>query len=425
VTDALARRRVRVIKQLIEGAAGRHDSNSVAGRLHAVFPHLAPSSNDRWTDDELVVERRDVDPNASILGVGIGSARLGGTRLHRLWFDDPESDPALAASEAWRLATSDWTWGQAESRLLDGGRFGFVGTPGHPKGIMYEAETQGFTVYSFPAPGLPAHEYEKPNTAVADWPERWNAAKLAKERTRYPARRYAQLVHLKAYSEHDRFFSADSVTIIGDLGDRYTMLDSLPRSAHKGHELVIAGLDPSSGEGADDTAIIVTLLGNAVDHTLHLRRGKWGLIEIVRNIITVQRAYDVDGWAVESIAIQKWLKQALRSPEIMTALGLTPEEAIAVRILPTTTKPADKVDPQMIQGMALDFEAGKRAIQRTREGLILLDEILCWTPKDHTGDYLSALWQQEQIKRRMRRTAPRATRDTALNAATPETVRAA
>src|SRR5262245_5700154 len=109
-TDALARRRVRTLKDLIESAQTEKSRDKVGYRLREVFPKLKPGH--RWNDDEFQVARTEIDPNSSVIGGGTGSGAFGGTRLHDLIFDDPESDPLRVMSEAERSNVSDWTWGQ-------------------------------------------------------------------------------------------------------------------------------------------------------------------------------------------------------------------------------------------------------------------------------------------------------------------------
>lgn len=431
VTDDLADPRIITLRTYIEQAeADRGNLETIGGRLAAVWPNLRRERRDarasKWTDSEFRIEGAPLGPDSSVVGGGIASKRFGGKRFGFLGFDDPESEPELVESEAWRKKADRWIWGQASGRVERvTGRFfmwgtpGYpVGSPGHPGGPMAEAERMGFVTYRFPGPGLPADEYQRPRTMMAHDPVRWGPAELAEERQKYPAKRHEQLVWLRPFTSSDRFFSPDSVDLSRGLGNQYPMLPGLARSERGGDRLVLGGIDHASGEGGDYTAFSLSLYGGAVDQTLHLRRGHWQIVEALRNLLACQRAYDVDAWASEGNAVQKWFRQAARSPEIMAALGTTPDELRRIRVLDTKTGSMDKTDPEQIQSLALDLESGKRAIQggvACPEGEILLTEILCWTTSGHTGDYLSALWQETQLKRRLRDRVPQPRNATPTN----------
>lgn len=433
VTDDLADPRVITLRTYIEQAeADRGNLETIGGRLAAVWPHLRRERGTaraaKWTDSEFRIEGAPLGPDSSVVGGGIGSKRFGGKRFGWLGFDDPESEPELVESEAWRAKADRWIWGQASGRVERlGGRFfmwgtpGYpIGSPGHPGGPMAEAERLGFVVYRFPGPGLPASDYARPRTMLADDPVRWPAEALAEERGKYPAKRFEQLVWLRPFTSADRFFAPESVDLARGLGNAYPMRPACPRIARAGSEVVLAGIDHASGEAGDYTAFCVSLIGGPVDVTLHLRRGHWSVVEALKHLLAIQRLYDVDAWGSEGNAVQKWFRQAAQSPEIMAAIGATVDEIRAIRVLDTKTGPMDKVDPEQVQSIGLDLESGKRAIQggaACPEGEILLNEILCWTTGGHTGDYLSALWQETQLKRRLRvRATPR---DTTPTDATP------
>lgn len=400
ITATQAESRLATISSLIELAEIEADPTFEPGRLRVVFPDLRrerrPGRPQKWEDSRILVERNAISEHPSILATGI-EGPLGGSRLAWIIFDDPESDPR-ALSEAWRRRVSNWVWQVAESRVLEGGRFVMGGTPGHPEAIMAEAEKLGFVAWSFPAPGLPPEEYAKPNFMVADWPERWPAASLARERRRYPRKQYDQLVHLLAFSETDRFFTRDSLKLMRSLGRAYSMPGQSRREGRPGY--VVAGVDLSSGKkGRTSSAITVAHYGDGARRPIHLRSGEWDQIAIFRHVLDVLRGWEPDAFAVESNGIQTLVIDGLRSEAIMRAVGATTEDIERLYVISTETKPGAKVEETEIRSLALAFEAGRWAMPDSPEVEKLLGQIETWTPSGHTGDAFSALWQAEQVWR--------------------------
>ena len=204
-------------------------------------------------------------------------------------------------------------------------------------------------------------------------------------------------------SESSRFFSPDDIAAAFDAGRGLTLLESL--NGDRADWRIYNGVDLATGEeGRDRTVMfVVGLRPDGIRRVLHLRAGRWGQIEILRNLLDVERQFAPDVHAVESNAQQRYVIQASRDRQIMAALGAEPNELARLRIMPTQTTGASKTDPILgIKGMSMDFEARKWQVPDAPLTRQWASEMERWTPDSHTGDILSAAYQAEQAIRRMR-----------------------
>ena len=396
-TATQAEQHLTTIESLIESDA------PASRRLRVVFPKLRRESRRGraalWTDSAMLIEREGISKDPTIVATGI-EGPVAGRRWDWCVFDDP-CDPR-SMSEAHRRRISRWFWGVVEARLLDGGRIFLIGTPWHPDDILGEAEERGFYALTYRAEMLPS-DTGNPKHLLASWPERWGEERLEDKRARLPGHEFDRQFLCLASSESSRFFSPDDIAAAFDAGRGLTLLESL--NGDRADWRIYNGVDLATGEeGRDRTVMfVVGLRPDGIRRVLHLRAGRWGQIEILRNLLDVERQFAPDVHAVESNAQQRYVIQASRDRQIMAALGAEPNELARLRIMPTQTTGASKTDPILgIKGMSMDFEARKWQVPDAPLTRQWASEMERWTPDSHTGDILSAAYQAEQAIRRMR-----------------------
>lgn len=378
--------------------------------LREVFPNLKKGK--LWQQAAITVQRSSKSKDPTVSAAGYKSKRVLGARFDLIIVDDYLSD-TNTVTEKMREETYKWLKAIVEGRKTPDARLWFIGNAWHKRDAMHRYAKESHTVarrYSVmndrdTITGQPANDNRKPQPR---WPARWSA------------QRYALEVESRGRVEAMR--SLDCIAA-DDSTEWVSEADVLPAlRAGAGRELVaklsyvpagyrvISGVDPSSGEGADETAIVTIAVepkagqlgarqGRGRRIILDVRSGKWHGPRIVEQIADVHRKYQSIVF-VESNGVQKWLKQFAKDADA----------TIPIRSIHTGK---NKTSPlHGVQSLAVEMAQGGWVIPN-RDGEVdgvmhaevkkLVTQLLGYSPDAHTGDSLMATWLAREGARKVGR----------------------
>ncbi len=135
-----AKKTLALVRDYIEGVA------KGSAELHAVFPHLWPSSRlgDKWTQSEIVVEREAGIRDPSVTATGLDGKRLPGSRLAWIVVDDLLNRQNSKSDES-RKAGLDYIRQTVLSRRdVSGSKIVVSNTPWHKDDVTYLLERAGW-----------------------------------------------------------------------------------------------------------------------------------------------------------------------------------------------------------------------------------------------------------------------------------------
>lgn len=369
-----AKKIVKAIKNYIE--------NSVEYRM--VFPAVVPDKSDTtglWRDNAFIVRRRSMPKDPTVESCGYGGAILGG-RYDLIIIDD-YLDAENTHSDHLREKYYNWLKSTIEQRKTAVCRLWFIGNAWHPDDAMhrYAAEPQ---TYSKKYPVLVDGE--------SSWPEVWPLSRIKAEiENRGPIESRRSLFCDPVPDEERRFKLAYimSAIINGDGHELAYSLVVVPSGYRTVTGVDLAVTKQTTGDESAITTIAVEEK-RQIRQVLDIEAGRWGGPEIVQRIIDVQQRYNSQV-LVESNAAQRYIKQFVSY-----------QSAAPVKAFYTGK---NKYDPSFgIESLAIEFSQGKWILPNRggeKRGLLasfhpqvkkLIDEMLRYDPKSHTGDRLMSLW---------------------------------
>jgi len=237
---------LRGIKQAIEGNK----------ELHRVFPHLRPKSSsvtpnkrDRWTNQEIIVER-DIDSRMpSVLSIGLGSRSILGKRFDILLMDDVLAYGKEITEKEIQLGIELYE-NVLKQCVVERGRQVCVGTCWSSTDLLHYLERLpewDSCRFSF------EKEDEQDGYVWVDWPQRHSREKLEIEKRDDPAA-YARNRRCKVASVEELIFSdknaiewctkPDWKVIDTNSWDKFIGMDLAPKRKRKGTAIVVVAISP-------------------------------------------------------------------------------------------------------------------------------------------------------------------------------------
>lgn len=177
-----------------------------------VIPDL---DEDKWTDSEIIVQRRGASKDATWSAKGLNSKGIQGKRLRHLIGDDLIT-PASADSPAKQKSAKKLWDTQITTRVFEEGQALIAGNFNNPKDLLSElAGKKAYAVYRRPAmhlKGRPTEAPKNPRTrkVVLAMPERWSRLRLLKELAEKPST-FGQIYLLRSGAEGGSLLKASWV----------------------------------------------------------------------------------------------------------------------------------------------------------------------------------------------------------------------
>lgn len=391
------------IKRYVEGKV--LDSRGVS-RLHEVFPNLRPG--DKWTDTMVRVRgalgsSRDM----SVQAIGYMGTILG-SRLDFIVIDDLLTHRTTRTSSK-RAELKRWLENSVFTRIDDydpksGGEeegdseIAFLTNAWHLKDA---AHTLRWPILKFPV-------YDRAGEPV--WKARWPRARVERARTRL---KISALEFARAWMCTPKDPGAQ---IFSDLAIETSLRNGMGRVLVGGLAeipnecLVVSGVDIAATKRRDGAkSAIATLLvhPNEDRQLLRLVSGRWGALELLRNIVRAGKLFPGSIVMVENNGVQQHIVELAQQNRQL----LSEEDSGLVPIYPYTTG-SRKADPTLgVEAMAGEMEAGGWLFpcSEGEGGAILMPEpvatlvgaLEAYVTTDHTPDEIMALWFALEGARRL------------------------
>tara|TARA_Y100000310_G_scaffold69700_1_gene65259 strand:+ start:513 stop:2378 length:1866 start_codon:yes stop_codon:yes gene_type:complete len=322
---------LRGIKNAIEGSK----------ELHRVFPHLRPKSShvtpnkrDRWTNQEIIVEREIDSRMPSVLSIGLGSRSILGKRFDVLLMDDVLAYGKEITEKEIELGIELYENVLTQCVVEHGGRQVCVGTCWSSKDLLHYLER---------LPEWDSHRFsfekedEQEGYIWVNWPERHSRKKLDTEARNNPAA-YARNRRCKVASVEELIFSDknaidwcvknDWKVIDTEKWDKFIGMDLAPKRKRKGTAIVVIAVSP------DYQKMIV----------LDLELGNWSAKEKAQKIQDYCALYNPELFIVEDNSTQQDVV------ELLLETGL--------RHLPIDTYTTDGSKEGNIERLSLEMKNG-------------------------------------------------------------------
>lgn len=370
-----ARKIVRALKGYIERSA----------EFRQVFPGIVPDKSESsglWTNEAFIVRRSSMSKDPTVQASGFGGNILGG-RYDLIIVDD-----YLTAENTYSDHLRDkyygWLKSTVEGRKSTRGRIWFVGNAWHLDDAMhrYAAELRCYSK-KFPV---------RDAGGRLAWPERWSNARIDEEIANRGPIESQRSMFCDPVADADRRFKEAYIRLALEMGDGVDLpyaLAVVPPGFR-----TVSGVDVAvSKHMRSDWSAITTIAveeRRGYRQILDVDAGKWDGPELVEHIIDVNRRYN-SLVIVESNQAQRLVKQFVNE-----------KSAVPVRAFYTGK---NKYDPAFgIESLAIEFSAGKWIVPcrgGERRGLLcdmhpqiraLVNEMLRYDPKSHTGDRLMSTW---------------------------------
>jgi hypothetical protein len=395
-TKPLAQKIVRQCQQVIAG------SSPMSAAYREVFPNVIPAKDPSmpWTSLAITIERTNPVRDPSIQAFG-NFGNIIGSRIDLLVLDDV-LDQTNTRTPAPREALWDWVRSTLFGRLTSNARVVLVGNAWHPDDLMHRFEREPrFRGFRFPVldpNGLPT------------WPERWPIERVEAAREDFGPLDYARQLFCQPRDDDSARFKREWVEAALARGSG---LDFLPTRAEVLEELtdpataalyrlgkilandkirIFTGVDLAVQQhaAADLTSFVtIAVLPDGTRRLCSVESGRWGAPEILARIEEHDRRYQPI-FVVENVGAQDYIVQLVRA-------------TTAIPVIPYTTGKT-KAHPEFgVEGIAAELAAAKWIFPNAgasdrggakmhREVFALVQELLSYDPRSHTGDRLMALF---------------------------------
>lgn len=395
-TKPLAQKIVRSCQQIIAG-----DTPS-AHAYREVFPGIKPAHDPSlpWTSLAITVERNTPAKDPSVQAFG-NFGNIIGSRIDLLILDDV-LDQTNTRTPAPREALWDWVRSTLFGRLTDRARVVIIGNAWHPDDLMHRFEREPrFRGFRFPV---------LDSAGVPTWPERWSLERIEAAREDFGPLDYARQLFCQPRDDDSARFKREWVEAALARG---AGLDFLPTRAEVLEELtdpataalyklgrvlatdkvrIYTGVDLAVQQhAAADLSSFVTIaaLPDGTRRLCSIESGRWGAPEILKRIEEHDQRYQPI-FVVENVGAQDYIVQLVRASS-------------AIPVIPYTTGKT-KAHPEFgVEGIAAELASAKwifpnsgtgdaRGVKMHREVFALVQELLSYDPRSHTGDRLMAMF---------------------------------
>lgn len=364
--------------------------------LRDVFPHLKPG--DQWSESAISVERDTFRKDPTVQAISL-RGKFVGARLDGLVMDDVDNVDTTLNQSA-RDDTERRVRTQAISRLGDVGWAVAIGNVWHEGDLMHRLAKTGWKELRFPV----MNEV----TGESNDPERFPLERIyaIRDEDQGPIE-FQRLYMLKARIDGEQRFRKEWVELALQKGKQQVLLtEGLPKIPSGCRTITGVDLGVKKKASSDPSAITTILEipqdgpGQCEYILLNIQKGRWNAQEIMDKVREEQRLFASKVY-VESNGAQDFLIQ------LMNLKGGAP-----IAIEPFNTG-RNKYDPMYgVESIAGEMAMGKWTIpswdgtleSAEDEVRALAEEMLAYTPGNHTGDVLMSLWIAREGARLSRKT---------------------
>jgi hypothetical protein len=360
---------------------------TTSAELAAVFPNLRRGK--RWTRSAITVARPGNSKDPTVQAVGKGG-RILGSRVDLIIIDDYLS-ATNTYNEHQRASSYSWLKSTIEGRKAPRCRLWFIGNAWHKRDAMHLYAREAGTA-SRRYPVLDEHGRSR-------WPSRWSLERYHEERINRGPVEAGRSLDCIAADDNTQWFPIADIWPALRLGDGLAFSYGLAVLPPGWGTITAIDLGVKTHEAADDTAIVTIIVDpKGRRRILWVESGKWRGSEIIRRAVDHHKRYHSIVW-VETNGAQEYLEQFLKEQNL----------TVPVRSFVTTGR--NRMHPAFgIQAIAAGMAAGAwqipnhhgaqvdpnveglAAIKAHHEIKKLLEEMLAFSPDQHTGDRLQALW---------------------------------
>lgn len=360
-----------------------------------VFPNVRPG--DKWSETAFTVTRDTIRKDPTVQAVGL-TGSIVGSRLEGLIIDDIDDIDSTHTQEA-RNGTEAKVRKQALTRLDADSWAIAIGNVWHEDDCMHRLAKTNWKTLEFPVmvpDGEGGWESRDPEFFPLD------RIHLIRDEDVGPVE-FERLYMLHARIDGEQRFKPEWIDTALQKGKGLCLcsegLPSIPGGCR-----TITGVDLGVKQKAssDPTAVITILEmpqgGDKVEYQiLNIVKGRWNAEEIMQTVSAQQRLFGSEVW-VESNGAQDFLIQLLN----MNGSG--------VKVSAFWTGKNKYDTAYGVESIAAELATGRwwiPSFDGTREGAEaevdqLVQEMLAYTPGNHTGDLLMALWIARESARTSR-----------------------
>jgi hypothetical protein len=349
--------------------------------VHEIFPNLKPNATGPWTLTQLAVERKGHPKDPSVQSTGVHGA-ITGARIDLLILDDI-LDYENARTPAGREDLWNWVHSALFGRLTDGARVISVGNAYHRDDFLHRIEKNSlWHTVRFPVIS---------DEGELSWPDRWSLERISRKREELGPLEFSRQMLCQARDDAESRFQKEWIDLCLMRGNGRSMQHAMAQppagcSIYTGVDLAV-----QQHSSADLTAFTTILVyPNGDREILNVETGRLTGPKIVDKIKELHHRYQ-GIFLVENNSSQDFILQFIRS-------------TAAIPVRPFTTG-RNKVHPEFgIESLAAEMAAGKWIIPN-RDGKMhseveaLINEMLYYDPKAHTGDRLMSCWFSREAAR--------------------------
>lgn len=351
--------------------------------FRAVFPEVVPDKSlttGMWRSDAFNVKRTTLAKDPTVQVVGFEGSILG-ARADLILIDDYLT-PETTYSEHMREKGHAWLKGVIEGRRTKDGRLWFIGNAWHHDDAMHRYAKERRTK---------AERYPVRNArGESSWPEVWSQDRIDEELENRGPIEGPRTLLCQTITDEDRRFKQSYIERALRQGDGHQLYYSLEIVPEGWRTVTGVDLAVSKKNAGGETSILTIAVENRTGRRriIGLEAGRWGGPEIVERIISAQHRYN-SIVIVESNAAQAYIRQFV-----------VDRSAVPVKALYTG---ANKGDPAFgLESIATEMSQGKWEIPNVGGQLVggtfdpeiqkLINEMIAYDPKQHTGDRLMSMW---------------------------------
>lgn len=355
-----------------------------------VFPDVKPG--EKWAESSFTVTRSTIRKDPTVQAVGL-TGSIVGSRLDGLVIDDIDDMDSTHTAQA-RDQTEAKVRKQALTRLSAGGWAVAIGNVWHEDDCMHRLSKTGWVSRKYPL----LDEFGQTRDPLNFPMER---AYAIRDEDVGPLE-FQRLYLLQARIDGEQRFRQEWIDIALERGRGMALLrDGLLKVPSGCRTITGVDLGVKQKSHNDPTAIITILeapKGSGVEYQiLHIVKGRWNAQEIMDNVAEQQRMFSSEVW-VESNGAQDFLIQLMN----MSGRGVPVRSFFTGR---------NKHDPMYgVESIAAEMATGRwiipspdGTVQGAEEEVdYLVQEMMAYTPNNHTGDTLMALWVARESARTSR-----------------------